>query len=527
MKALLKSFINIWLSTALLSPMARAVINPSDLAPNRTYFILGPVQKPTNHFRISLATPDGPRELDISGKTLSELKTSLKHQKENGKFKPPLLTEDKEKLLLPLTDSSLAESIGSAIDEIFPRAQLVSARHLGYYGKTKILQVIPHFRRASSGTEYELIEETFDLKNNDAVETVKLIEAQTITLSVHFGPDYKIQDDFAKILFQRGSRSFPPTLSLIPFRLPVELEGTNLLGNLTARAEKKHLSLEERLALAPKHIKETFYFQERIDRLPSDLKRQVEGLLAEAKKALEVNQMGDRSQESSPLPVESPKLSISIPRGFDLKLYIPLAIQLATQNLMDVEVISLGPISLEEYSQRKISFTKIFDSEDLNTTNRIKLKITLNSTDDPETLLLTIAPTQDRHSGIPTAKFILTCDPLALNWNLGSSPPIITQIRIHSTVPIPAEARWAKVERPDKIHISGTPHTTQFTMSQLFNYTLRVGTHFESDPLLFSRPELTPSRDEQSAFGFSNHENQGPTSKTENADGAFALRPTL
>jgi hypothetical protein len=135
------------------------------------------------------------------------------------------------------------------------------------------------------GGNYQILHHSRDLLN---YETVTTIQAQMVSLSFYYGPDFAIMDYPLRPRFQRGEIMLPDQFWMVDYHLPTHLEGTNLLSNLVVRLKKRHLSINERLALNPHGdpVDETFSLSHRKARLPITIKEEISKLESKIPEAL-------------------------------------------------------------------------------------------------------------------------------------------------------------------------------------------------------------------------------------------------
>ncbi len=291
-----KLFSLYFLSALLLAARAHAVISPSDLVPNATYFIVINTQPLTRYYRLTVETPTGLQMMEVSGNSQEELKTSLHSQ-----TLIPIDTEfwvepSPRQPTSPLSDQNITAAAEMELQSKYPGSRLISIDRLGKYGRAKIIQLIPSFYSKPSdivrsstenpGGNYQILHHSRDLLNH---ETVTTIQAQMVSLSFYYGPDFAIMDYPLRPRFQRGEITLPDQFWMVDYHLPKQLDGTNLLSNLVVRLKKRHLSLSERLALNPHDgalADETFSLSHRKVQLPMTIKEEISKLESKIPEAL-------------------------------------------------------------------------------------------------------------------------------------------------------------------------------------------------------------------------------------------------
>ncbi len=233
--------------------------------------------------------------MEVSGNSQEELKTSL-HSQTLIPIDADLRVEPSPRQpTSPVADKTITAAAEMEVQSKYPGSRLVSIDRLGKYGRAKIIQVIPNFyskspgpvatAAESQGANYQIHQHSRDLANH---ETVTTIQAQMVSLSFYYGPDFTILDYPLRPRFQRGEIILPDQFWMVDYHLPTHLDGTNLLSNLVARLKKRYLSIDERLALNPHGDlgDETFSLSHRKARLPISIKEEISKLESKIPEAL-------------------------------------------------------------------------------------------------------------------------------------------------------------------------------------------------------------------------------------------------
>ena len=267
----------------ILTPSEAHALNPSNLLPHHTYYLVADVRPTTSWYRVSYRTHESPRLVIATGRTDAEISDSIRSWMDPMKGGPnlqELSSSDAPRGKLDpekKPEARMLDLITSQVKGVHPDAEGIEVFPLGVFGTAKLIQVIPLAETPRGGPSMK-----FWTKLSDGRE-VEIISAQRLTLTFRYNSKYKIIGDQVTSEFQRGpSWTFPLTHRFVGY-VPKE-DGTNLLGNLTARATKPALSPVERFAMSPpeSQIKDHFSLADRLTGLPATLRTEILELLTQS-----------------------------------------------------------------------------------------------------------------------------------------------------------------------------------------------------------------------------------------------------
>jgi len=282
----------------ILTPFEARALNPSNLLPHHTYYLVADVRPPTPWYRVSYRTYEGPRLIIATGRTDEEISDSIRTWMDPMKGRPnlqDLSSSDAPRGKLDpekKPESRLLDLITSQVKGVHPDAEGIEVFPLGVFGTARLIQVIPLAETPRGGPSMK-----FWTKLSDGRE-VEVISAQRLTLTFRFNSKYRIIGDQVTSEFQRGpSWTFPLTHRFVGY-VPKE-DGTNLLGNLTARATKPALSPVERFAMSPpeSQIKDHFSLADRLTGLPATLRTEILELLTQSMSSIKTQAENPMSQD--------------------------------------------------------------------------------------------------------------------------------------------------------------------------------------------------------------------------------------
>jgi hypothetical protein len=292
-------------------------IRGSDLLPHHTYFILAGVKAPSNHYQVQYLTSAGPEELFFSGNTLEEINLSIQQAladrtKLSGKPDQFLITHSRVPLLSLEASkrAEITEVVGRQIKKVAPDAKSFQFFSLGTFGIGKLVQMIPIVTRTQPSSS-----ERFETQLSDG-SWIEVISAQVWTLTFKYNPySFAIMADQGWMSFRRGPCfTFHESFRFIDFQLPdlddgSTLNGTNLLGNLTARRTSPTLTDFQRYAMSPPdhQIETRISLGDAISALPNEIQFQMIDLFTKTAETIRVavQSPGERDLKAEQIEAEA------------------------------------------------------------------------------------------------------------------------------------------------------------------------------------------------------------------------------